>query len=278
MRYSLANLAVREIASVDKKDVALHRVHFEPDGTTAATNGRAIMAVGPPDAARAANFPNLETDNATPPPEGVGVPPAYVAAIARTVPSTRAILKYAQMTRCGDREVELMTTNGHEKLKRASLPCRGRFPKWRPAVGAATRAATVGRICVDRMSLIKLLQALERAAPDKGNHNPVFIEFGEPTDPIVLRSENVELGQRAIGIVRPLDTDGYWLEADEWEDTIRKEGMQTNEDDIQAGREEVERVESKRGKPRLSPSKVSTPRRPKVAEKVARVRVVPARD
>lgn len=224
MIYSKANLAVRDAASPDKRDVALHRVHFEPDGTTAAASPDGVMAVSPPDPVRAGRFPRLEDAEAAPPPEGVGVPPGYVAAVARAVPAGRSVLHYAQMTRCSEREVELMTTNGHEKLKRGSVPCRGRFPRWRGVVGAACRRATRGRVCVNRAALIKMLQALDRACPDRGNSNPVFIEFGGEGDLLVMRSENCALGQRAVAVVRPLDTGGYWMEPDDWEREVRDAG------------------------------------------------------
>ncbi len=223
MIYSKANLAVRDAASTDKRDVTLNRVQFERDGTTVAASPDGVLAVSPHDPVRAERFPRLEDDVGMPPEDGVGVPPGYVGDVARTIPPARSVLAYVQMTRCTEREVELLTTDGTQKIKRASAPSRGRFPPWRAGVGDAARKATRGRVCVNRVALIRMLQAMEKACPDKGNSNPVYIEFGGEEDSLVLRAENYALGQRAIAVVRPLAGPG-WLEADEWEREVRSAG------------------------------------------------------
>ena len=223
--YSKANLAVRDLASTDRKDPGLRRVQFDPDGTTVASNGRALIAVSPPEPRRAERFPRVEEDHAEPPAEGVGITPESVGKIAQLIPrGSQESLHYAQMTRCDEREVELMGTDGYRKEKIACVPCRGQFPEWRKPLREAMHAANTGRVCVDRLSLMRALQALEKACPDPGNNNPVFIEFGESGDSLVLRSVNYVLAQRAVAMVKPmLVKDGQWLESDEWERSIRDE-------------------------------------------------------
>lgn len=228
MIYSRANLAVKDIAHKSKKEVALHRVHLENDGSSVATDGRALMAVGPSEERRAATFPDHVIGTHTAPEDdGVGVLPSQVAEVERMMPRGKAPLSYAAMTKCTDRVVELAATDGVSVRKRSSPPCRGKFGNWRAPLGQACRAATRGRIVIDRVALIRLLQAMDRACPDRGNYNATFLEFGGPEDAIILRAESYELGQRVIGMIAPLRAGQQWLEADEWETTIREAGVET---------------------------------------------------
>lgn len=222
MKYTKANLAVREVAATDKTDVRLNRVHFESDGTTVATNGRAFLAVSPADPTEAARFPNPDGSTEIEPPEnGFGLSPSDTHAIAKLIPPARTILQYARLVSYNPTRVALQTVSGSVARVISAIPMRGTFPRWRGILGEATRKATVGKICVDRLSLIRLLQAIEKACPDRGSHNPVWIEFGGENDSLVLRSENLDMGQRAMGIIRPLNTQGYTMEADAWEEEIR---------------------------------------------------------
>ena len=96
------------------------------------------------------------------------------------------------------------------------MPMRGRFPEWRGAVGAA-RASTSVRICFDARVLMQALATMLKACPDRGNRNPVFMEVGGSHDAIVMRGVNLESNQRAVVLVKPLDTGGQWPEDSEWE-------------------------------------------------------------
>ena len=215
--YSKYNLAVVGVASRDSKDVALNRVHFAADGSTVASNGRALLAISPPQASKARSFPEVESDNAEPPEDGVGLSLDDVNRIKRTLPTDRRpSLQYVQMTRCKPTEVEMMTTDGKTKQKVAGQPARGKFPRWKGILARARRKATKARICVDRQSLVQALQAIDKACPDRGGFNPVFVEVGGMEDSVVLRSHNYESGQTAVGIVTPLSVVD-WLDESKWE-------------------------------------------------------------
>jgi hypothetical protein len=222
--YSKYSMAVAGVASRDARDVALHRVHFDADGSAVASNGRAVLAVSPPSAVKAATFPDVEPDNAEPPEGGVGLSLEDVAAVRRNFPAEkRPSLQFAQMTRCDERTVELMTTDGRTHKKVAGQPARGKFPRWRAVLASAKGKATRARICVDRQSLVQILNAIDKACPDAGGYNPVFLEIGAPEDAVVLRSVNLESGQTALGIVTPLLVVD-WLAESKWEQGIAAEG------------------------------------------------------
>ena len=220
--YSKFGLAVAMVASKDVRDVALNRVHLASDGSTVASNGRALLAVSPPLPAKARTFPQVEADMAETPANGVGMSLADVARVRRNFPTEkRPSLQFAQLTRCDDTKVELMTTDGKTHLKVAGALARGKFPRWRKVLAAAKKQANKARFCVDRQSLILALQAIDKACPDRGGYNPVFVEIGEPLDAVVLRSQNFETGQVALGIVRPLQVVD-WLKPGDWERGLGK--------------------------------------------------------
>jgi hypothetical protein len=224
---SKASLAVCSAASDDKTSPDVHRLHIEPDGSTVAGDGSALLAVGPVDEDRAGYFPPNDEPSATPPEDGVGISPAFAAKVSRGMPaSSRASLQFAQMTRCDDTSVEMMTTDGIRRDKPSTPPQRRKFPNWKKAVKAAKNAATTGRVCVDAKSLIRWLQAAVKASQDRGTQVPVFISFGSEKDALFMRADNPTNRQRIIGYVVPLDTGGGWMnDDDEWEKgVVGKEG------------------------------------------------------
>jgi hypothetical protein len=120
------------------------------------------------------------------------------------------------MTRCDVNAVELLTTDGVTTQKVLGRPVRHRFPRWREVLRQAAQRTKRARVCVDRRSLIAVLQALDKACPDKGGYNPVYIEIGGEDDSILLTAENYENGQRAVAVVSPLRVLGSWLTPDVW--------------------------------------------------------------
>ena len=222
--FSKFGFAVVDVASKDTTDVALNRVHLAADGSTAASNGRALLAVSGPAPAKAATFPDAREPEVEAPEDGIGMQLTDVLRVKRNFPGDkRPSLQYAQLTQCDTERgrVELMTTDGKTHQKVAGMPARGKFPKWKTVLADARKRAKKARICVDRQSLIKLLSAIEKACPDRGGFNPVFIEIGELEDSVVLRSHNYESGQTALGMVTPLQAAG-WLEESAWEKEIEQ--------------------------------------------------------
>lgn len=221
MRLSRANLRVAGVASADKTDPSINRVHVTAAGETVATDGRAVMAVEPVDPERAARFPDVEPAEDAPGKYGVGLSLGSVRDAERLMPrDKRPSLGYVQITECNARWVELVTTDGARKRKVADLPMRGEFPEWRGAVASAL-AGTRVRVCVDRRALVRLLQALDKAAPDPGGRSPVFLELSGDGRPIVARVFNNSTNQRAVGLMKPLKVEGgKWLRRNAWEEGL----------------------------------------------------------
>lgn len=218
MKLSRANLEVRRVASSDDKDAELSQVHIEQDGSTAASNGKSLLAVQPVSEERVgAALPTME-DECTVPSGGVGVRLGVIDDTIRNLPKGNLGLElgYAVITECDEekRSIELTTTDLNKRRKVEGQIVRARFPEYRHILRRAKRAATK-RVCVDRKELMNLLAAMDKACPHPDN--AVFIEFGGEKDGLVLRSVSVQTGQRAVGYTMPLDTGGDWLVENEWE-------------------------------------------------------------
>jgi len=220
VKLSRANLSVREVASRNEQIPALNRVHVCPDGTTVAGNERMLMAVSPVHEEMASRLPVVgDYEDISPPEDGLGISLDTAHEAEKTLPrDRRTILQQAQITRCDDEVVELMTTNGVKAHTAVGMPMRGRFPStWKSEVVSSALKATRGRICVNGKELLRIVGAMMKACPDKGDFNATFIEFGSDADGIVMRGHNGETGQDAIAVLNPIDTGGFWPGRSEWE-------------------------------------------------------------
>lgn len=225
MNLSRANLMVKHCASTDAKQPALNRVHVEEDGSTVAANeNNMLMAVSPVVPEMEELFPMVDDNDGVDvglPSGGVGLSLTLVNDVEKSMPRDRRVsLQQAQMLRCDDDVVEMLTTNGVKKMKPSGMPMRGRFPQWKKSVRKAKQKADRGRVCVNGKHLKALLEAMLKACPDRGNFNPVWIEFGDENSPLVLRGINTETAQHALGIIAPLDTGGEWVEPSKWEQKL----------------------------------------------------------
>lgn len=213
--YSKANLVVHAVAGTNPKRPELHRVHLDPTGATAASNGSTFMAVGPVDPSRV-RFPTVD-GGAEPGPEGVGLPIDVAKQAIRNLPrDKRPSLQHAALTVVSPARVELTTVDTAKEQRVSGPPLRGRFPEWRSVVAGARRRATAARVCVNRRDLMKLLDAFDAACGD-GEDGPAFLEIGGDGAALVMRGQNLTTRQHAVAVLAPYDTGGRWLEEDEWE-------------------------------------------------------------
>jgi hypothetical protein len=212
---------VSKAASANQADVGLNCVRFNPDGSTVATNGKVIMAVGPVDEEKV-HFPDVG-EQTTPPAQGVSIPLDLLDKAIKNLPKDkRPQLQNVAMTINRDpRKIELTTYDMRHEQRVAGLPKQEPFPEWK-GILRKLRGGSEGRVrvCLNRKTLIELLQALEDACPDKGGENPIYLEFNPDGNGIVLRCVNRETGQRAIGAATTYNTGGQWLPSDAWEQGV----------------------------------------------------------
>ena len=226
MRYTKANFAVQAAASTRRDEPQFYRVQLESDGSSVAADGQYVIAVGPVNPEREAMFVQNDESNVAPPPEGVGIDPKLARKVSQSIPSGKTSLGFAQLTRCDDARVELMTTDSVRFVKHREPPARRRFPAWRGVMALACKRASAGRAVVDLKGLIRVLNAVQDATKDVGKDVPVYIEFGDENDVIIIRTHNWVTAQRVMALVKPLKLpEGMeWLEPDEWEAGVRNAG------------------------------------------------------
>lgn len=224
MRYSRHNFAVRHAASPHPNVPEFYRVQLEQDGSSVAADGHIVLAVGPADPERAESFPPNDHPNVSPPPDGVGIDPKLAATIERGMPpgNKHPSLQYAQLTRCDELRVELMTTNAVRYSRHGEPPARRKFTDWRKAVRAVRSRASKGRVVLDLKGMLRALNAINEATRDLGKSVPLFVEFGDDDDVLVMRTHNYVSNQRVLGVIKPmkLPEDMDWLEPDDWERLI----------------------------------------------------------
>lgn len=214
MLFSRANLAVTKVASTDARDPALNCVHFTGDGATVASNGKCVMIVSPVDESNV-HFP-FDGEQSEPFAEGVSVELETIQQAIKNLPrDKRTSLQHVAMTACGTRKVEFTTVDLRKEQRVASAPVKEEFPQWKTILRQARSKATAGRLCINRRDLMQLLDAMDQACPDPGE-TPLFIEFGGELDGLVLRCQNYETGQQSVGFIMPLNTDGRWLQDNDW--------------------------------------------------------------
>jgi len=218
MLFSKANLMVGKVASTNSMDLGINCIHLNPDGSTAATNGKVIMAVGPVDESKV-HFPNVG-EQTSPGEKGTSIPLDLLDRAVKNLPKDKRVsLQNVAMTKARDsRKVEFTTTDMRQEQSVAGFPKGEPFPSWKGVLrqlrgdgGAAIK------VCVNRQSLLDLLNAMEEACPDKGGENPVYLEIHPEGKGMIVRCVNRETGQRAIGGITAYNTDGQWLPSDKWE-------------------------------------------------------------
>lgn len=107
----------------------------------------------------------------------------------------------------------------------ATMPERHPFVDWRAllrrVIGVVKK--DVGRkVCLNRVDLMEALVTLKAAAPDAGDMTPVFVEFSEDGEGVLLRCLNEQTGQTVVAGMRAMNTKGRWLGHAPWEETALK--------------------------------------------------------
>lgn len=224
---SKVNMQTVAVVSTDNFDRGLCGVRLEADGSTVASNGRMIMAVGP--VVGKVTFPDVGERQPIPG-GGLVLEAEHLKEALRNLPKdTKGRGQFAALVRPtpgGAGKVGLATVglDGTERVVRKKVRTDG-YPDWKRSLrksynAGRTRDPMTGedrkqvRCCVNRKDLIDLLTAMDKACPDRGAEDPIFIEFGNG---IVLRAAARDTGQHVVGTLNAYNTRGEWLEYDAFE-------------------------------------------------------------
>lgn len=228
MIYSRANLHVERCADPSKAAGALNGVKFNGDGSTNASDGEALAAVGPADAS-IVHMPDLgpEADVGD---YGVVLEQDHVKEAIKAMPrDARASLNHVGLTRSSEDaamiEFSMLHPSG-EVRRVARRPRREKMEGVQDAL-KMLKSESIGRTVVRLTSLLRAIETLEAACgKDKVGIVPVEVYFGEKG--LMLRSLNIETGQRVlIGVAG--DGAVKELAQDAWERGVFSDGRNADE-------------------------------------------------
>ena len=216
MLLNKSNLSVIDVAHKDPFQRAMHGIKINADGSTVASNEKVMLIISPVDESKV-HFPNVG--------EQVGVGAGGIVlkldhateAMKNLPKSKNRYLQHVAFTKPSTVGNVAMTciTDGGRKRTTEDIPIQYPYPPWENTLKKVMQHGVQARACVNRKDLILLLKSIENACPDKGGDNPIYIEFGNG---LLLRSENRNTGQRAIGLINAYKiSDGGWLELSTWE-------------------------------------------------------------
>lgn len=236
MKLSRANLLAVRVAGVDRKDEALRQLRVERDGSTAASDGTAIMVVEPVGDAASAAFPSLSAGEVSVGVGGVGLGKEVAEETLKNMPRGMlgVELGYAVMSRNDDRGAALTTTDLSKEQTVEGAKARKQFPEWTNVMREGRRDGNV-RVCLDRRGLLRLLKAMEEACG--GGDHLAFMEVGEKG--IFVRGIDVRTGQRAMGYVKGVDVVGEWLHYGNWERSVLGKTRKRHVKNFDAGAEDA---------------------------------------
>jgi len=219
--FSKANLLASLVASRNTHDRGLHGLRVECDGGTVAGNGRVLMAVGPADP-KIAQFPPNACDEVEPSSRGHVLPIALVERVLKAMTKSKRVqTQHVALSRVKDpgRIGFTSVDDAGDPSTNAAMPKVDPYPPWKKVIRGILGASLGNmRVCVNRKDALDLLKALESACPDKGGINPIFLEVSERG--VLVRCQNFDTGQHAIGAIGVYNTRGKWLERDKWEEGI----------------------------------------------------------
>jgi len=221
MLLSKASLAIADAASNDPMDKTLNGLHVDVDGTTVASNGTIMLAVGPVQE-DLVEFPSGKLRKRL---AGAAftLRKEQVDQVMKNIPKDkRQHTQFALLTECDDpNKVELATVSmsGLEQ-KVAMPPMFGTFPNWRATL-QSLRGKTPLKICVNRKMLIDLLKIMDDASPDRTGQFTAWIEVNSEHTGLIIRCQNTETGQRIMGgIACRIVDETKWLSLDFWEQKV----------------------------------------------------------
>jgi hypothetical protein len=218
MLLDAASLCVHKLTADEEGRYAINNVKLEPDGTTAATTGYALIAVQP-GGEDPADFPEVGNPVAIPK-EGVLIPRDVCADAIKAMPkrSVRPVLANALVTRWGKDGVELATTDLSRTRKVGAPKVEGTFPDWRDMFAHENRDRPVG-FTVGVRALKRLLDTISAHLSVGSDHGPSLRFEFSPTKrkilagaseglmdaPVLVRgSLKADRGGRVLALLAPM--------------------------------------------------------------------------
>ncbi len=220
------SLAAARVTAAEDGRYILSCVHAEPDGTTVGTNGRAIVAVSPPDAKRE-DFPDVGPMPKAPK-DGLNLSPQIVKDLRRALPkgravSARPILGNAALVKAPKGHVAFATTDLSSSQRIEGAVPEGRFPDWQSMIAPIYSEANRVSVFLNPNVLGAALRAMSDVIGNATETRTVEIRFStQPVRPVLLRGRGTG-GRNIVAVVAPVgvrDGDSGKRDVSDWEKKI----------------------------------------------------------
>ncbi len=213
MILNKSNLLVSLLA--DKSIPILGNIKILSDGTTIASNGRAILFVeGVPDGTRK----SLTLKES--PGKEVILPVEAVSEILKGLPKDnlfKGLLEHVDIAISTDGEVEVITTDGkRNRILKFKMYLR-KWVDYKEILLLYRKQKKVQTILLNRKRLLGLLETIDKICPDSSGEDVVAIEIGDK-GVVTIRGENRRTGQSVFGIMT--EYLGEWKRNFKWESQL----------------------------------------------------------
>lgn len=214
MIFSKANLVAVALSAKESLRKSLSGLFLSRDGSTVATNGVSLMAVGPVPEEDSVRFPDRACEQIDPGRGGLLIEADLIQKVLKQIPAKGlpyvALSRAADDTRVGLTSVE---ANG-DALTFTGKPRPEAFPKWENAVRGVKDDANV-QLCISGKELIETLTAVKTAMEDKGGISPLYLEIN-PEVGIIIRAQCWRTKQPIVAVVAVARSQ-EWLQHTDWE-------------------------------------------------------------
>jgi len=217
---SKANLQVVKVSTVEKAIPALNNLRVESDGTTAAANGRVVLAVSP---VKKKTKESVIVDETNLPETGCTIPAETVKDVIKNMPKDTnfgGLLEHCDLS-VKDNKGQFLMKDGKKPIKIGGNLYRHEYVKYREILGNALKSTLLSsRVVLNLKRLKSLIDAIDKVCPDSSGETPAYIEF-TPNDDVVVRAVNPTNGQRAVAVMSSYKfAEGQWMEHSEWEENF----------------------------------------------------------
>lgn len=221
MIISRTNMEVVSVTKHDKVPV-LNNVHIQQDGTTIGSNGKVIMAVSPTkDFIRKTLGEQLGNDPLDE--KGLTIDSDIIKDVLKNTPRDlhfRGVLEHCNVKPYDNSSVEFSMTDGKRPKIIKGQRWNRDYINYKEVFHAAYTSKKSVKVVLNLRRIISLLDAIDKACPDRTGNAPVFLEFSDSND-IILRSMNFMNGQRVFAVMQSYKgAEGEYIEETDWERSL----------------------------------------------------------
>ena len=223
MILSKASLEIVRITKTDKQE-RLSMLHITENGDTIATNGRSLLAVSPVSEAGKKSFPLMDKGQEE---DKMTLPATFVEEVIKNIPKDvlfKGALEHCQIESVDNDTVVVYMTDGKRTNSiKGRKDARTYVPYEQVLDEALNYESKKIRIVLNLRRLLTLLKTIDKVCPDSTGETPVFLEFSEGKDVIVIRAYNRKTQQDIVAVLMAYrNIEGKFQINKEWESVLTR--------------------------------------------------------